>query len=787
MAPSRKTNLATRNASDEPQTHSIHEEGEPMPEKTAALRYHRYPTPGKVAITPTKSCETSRDLSLAYSPGVAEPCLAIAEDPLKVYDYTSKGNLVAVISNGTAVLGLGDIGPEASKPVMEGKGVLFKVFADIDVFDLELNCNSMEHFIETVAALGPTFGGINLEDIKAPECFAIEEKLQERLDIPVFHDDQHGTAIIASAALLNALELTGKKMSEIRLVVSGAGAAAMACADLLFTFGFRPENLLMVDSKGVIYKGRKEGMNPFKEAFATETEARTLEDAMRGADAFFGLSAKDLVTPEMLLSMADSPIVLAMANPDPEIDYNLAVETRSDVIMGTGRSDFPNQVNNVLGFPFIFRGALDVRAKGINDEMKKAAVRAIAELAKEPVPDSVKAAYGNDEFSFGPNYLIPKPFDPRVLTYVAPAVAQAAMDSGLARESINVEEYTLRLKAKQNRGRVILRGYYGLAKRSTRKQVAYPEGSNSKVLTAARMALEEGIAQPVLLGKESMIRESAAACEIDLSGMEIIEPPADPRYEAYVEELYQRRNRKGVTSTEAMIAMRDPHIFANMMLANAEVDGVICGIDQYYPELVKPIFEIVGLKEGYSDSAGMYIVDIQGRTLFFADTSINTDMTAERLANIAMMTAEFAQSMDITPRVAMLSFSNFGSVKHPHARMVRDAVHIVQERMPELEIDGEMQADSAVVPEILTENYPFCTLTGAANVLVFPDMQTGNISYKLLQRLGNARVVGPIILGLNAPAYVMQRHASVDEIFNMTTVAVAQASLAREAKLTAVA
>ncbi len=786
MASKKQGSNAARKLTPTEEDHKHDEEGDLMSEKTPALRYHRYPTPGKVAIVPTKPCESSRDLALAYSPGVAEPCLAIAEDPERVYDYTAKGNLVAVITNGTAVLGLGNIGPEASKPVMEGKGVLFKVFADIDVFDLELNCDSMEHFIETVAALGPTFGGINLEDIKAPECFVIEEKLQQRMDIPVFHDDQHGTAIIACAAILNALEIIGKEISEIRLVVSGAGAAAMACADLLFSFGFTRENLLMVDSKGVIYKGREEGMNPFKEAFATDTDARTLADAMKGADAFFGLSAKDVLKPEMLLSMADSPIVLAMANPDPEIDYNLAKQTRSDVIMGTGRSDFPNQVNNVLGFPFIFRGALDVRAKGINDEMKKAAVRAIAALAKEPVPDSVKAAYGNDEFSFGPDYLIPKPFDPRVLTYVAPAVAKSAMECGLARQEIDIEEYTLRLKAKQNRGRVILRGYYGLAKRSAKKRVAFPEGTNAKVLTAARMALDEGIAAPVLVGNGAKIIEAAAALEIDLKGIEIVDPASDTRYESFADDLYQRRNRKGVTRTEAIRTMKDPHIFANMLLASQQVEGVICGVEQYYPELVKPIFEIVGLREGYSDSAGMYIVDVQDRTLFFADTSINPDMNAERLANIAMMTAEFASSMDITPRVAMLSFSNFGSVKHPNSRMVRDATEIVRKAMPELEIDGEMQADAAVVPEILTENYPFCALSGAANVLVFPDMQAGNISYKLLQRLGNARVVGPIILGLNAPAYVMQRHASVDEIFNMTTVAVAQASINSRERLRAV-
>ncbi|MCB0324803.1 MAG: NADP-dependent malic enzyme, partial [Bdellovibrionales bacterium] len=658
-----------------------------------------------------------------------------------------------------------------------GKAVLFKTFADIDVFDLELRCATTEQFIETVASLAPTFGGINLEDIAAPQCFAIEEALRARLDIPVFHDDQHGTAIIASAALLNALELTDRDISRIRLVISGAGAAAIACVRLLYQLGLRPENLLMVDSKGVLYEGRAEGMNPFKQEFVRPTSARTLADALRGADVFFGLSGKDLMTPEMLLSMADSPIVFAMANPDPEIDYELATRTRADVIMATGRSDFPNQVNNVLGFPFIFRGALDVRARGINEEMKLAAVRALARLAKEPVPDTVKAAYGRTHFAFGPEYLIPKPFDPRVLYYVAPAVAEAAMRCGLARETIDLEEYTLRLKSKQNRGRRVLRGYYALARKSQHKRVAFAEGTNHKVLTAAQMAAEEGLARPVLLGDATAIREQAARMEISLDAMDVVDPATDARYDHFVRRYYELRNRKGVTESEAKHAILEPHRFANMMLVAGEVDAVLCGVDKYYTDMVRPIFEIVGLRPGYEDSAGLYVAAVQGRILFLADTTINTEMTARRLANVAKMTAEFAQSMDVPPRVAMLSFSNFGSLRHSSASMVREAVELVRAEAPGLEIDGEMQADSAVVPEILSENYSFSTLSGAANVLIFPDMQSGNISYKLLQRLGGARVVGPIILGLNAPAYVLQRHAGVDEIFNMTTVAVAQATL----------
>lgn len=751
-----------------------------MSEQKDALDYHSFPNPGKVATVPTKPCETARDLSLAYSPGVAVPCLEIADKPETVYRYTSKGNLVAVISNGTAVLGLGDIGPAASKPVMEGKGVLFKTFADIDVFDIELDARSVEDVVNAVCAIAPTFGGINLEDIKAPECFEIERQLCERLDIPVFHDDQHGTAIIAAAALVNALEIARKKISDIRLVVSGAGAAAIACAKLLFRMGLPRENLLMVDSTGVIYEGRTKGMNSYKSEFAVPSEARTLADALAGADVFFGLSAKGLVTPEMLLSMADTPIVFAMANPDPEIEYELAKATRPDVIMATGRSDYPNQVNNVLGFPYIFRGALDVRAKGINEEMKMAAVHALAALAKESVHDSVHAAYGGHGFSFGPEYLIPKPFDPRVLYHVAPAVAKAAIDTGMAREKIDLQEYTLRLKGKQNHGRVILRDYYDVAQKAKRKRIAFPEGTNDKVLKAAVMAFEEGIVEPVLLGKAQVVRETARKLDLDISKFEIIEPPLDPRYAEYVESYHAANNRDGVNYVEAERAMRLENIFANMMLTKGAVEGVVCGVDRSFPDMMRPILRSIGLRDGVTTSAALFLVSINGRLFFFSDTAINIEMDTEKLASIAMMSAEFAESMGVVPRVAMLSFSNFGSVGHGEPKMVRLACERVRAERPDLQIDGEMQADTAVVDSILRKDYPFCTLDGPANVLVFPDMQSANISFKLLQRLGGARVVGPIILGLRAPAYVLQRHATVDEIFNIITVAVAQAELCRK-------
>ena len=744
---------------------------------TEALDYHALPTPGKLAIVSTKPCQTARDLSLAYSPGVAAPCLEIAENPELVYKYTSKGNLVAVITNGTAVLGLGNIGPAAAKPVMEGKAVLFKSFADIDVFDLELNCATSEQFIDAVTALGPTFGGINLEDIKAPECFDIEQELAKRLDIPVFHDDQHGTAIIAGAAFLNAVELSGRCVEKVKMVINGAGAAAISCARLLLRLGVVRENIILCDSKGVVFTGRKDGMNKYKEEFATSSPTRTLAEAIKGADVFFGLSSKDVLLPEMLLTMADNPIVFAMANPDPEITYPLAKATRSDVIMATGRSDYPNQVNNVLGFPFIFRGALDVQASSINEEMKIAAVHALAKLAKEPVPESVRTAYEDQYFSFGFDYLIPKPFDPRALEYVAGAVAEAAMASGVARRNIDPQQYRLSLRQKTNQGREILRSYYGLAHRSMHKKVAFAEGENERIIKAAIMALEEGIAEPILLGNESRIRAVADSAGVSLKGVRVLTPQNSPQYQKYVETYYKARHRKGVTKSTAEHLLRSEHIFANLMLIEGEADAVISGVDRHYSEAIRPILDIVELKPGVSVASALYILSIKSKVFFLTDVALNVDMTSTKLAGIAVMAAEFAKSMNIDPQVAMLSFSNFGSVKHPLTEMTRAACELAREKAPWLKIDGEMQADTAVSYDLIKGSFPFCSLDGPANVLVFPDMQSGNIAYKLLQRLAGASVVGPIVLGLKYPSHVVQHNASVDEIFNLITVAVAQASL----------
>ena len=723
-----------------------------MKEKDPALKYHEFPTPGKISITPTKPVVTSRDLSLAYSPGVAKPCLEIEKNPEDVYRYTSKGNLVAVISNGTAVLGLGNIGPEASKPVMEGKGCLFKAFADIDVFDLELDCSDPEKFIEAVSMMGPTFGGINLEDIKAPECFEIEKRLQEMLDIPVFHDDQHGTAIIAGAALLNAIEITKRKISEISMVVSGAGAAAVACVNLFISLGVKKENILMIDSKGVIFKGREAGMNPIKEKYAVETEKRTLEQAMKNADAFIGLSAKDLVSPEMLLSMAKSPIVFAMANPDPEIDYNLAKKTRDDVIMATGRSDFPNQVNNVLGFPFIFRGALDVRAKSINEEMKMAAVKALAELAKEPVPEDVKAAYCGEDFSFGPEYLIPKPFDSRVLYYLSPAIAKAAMDSGVARKEIDIEQYTIELKSKQNRARSMLSYYYAIAKKAgSDKKIAFAEASNEKVLSAALMARNEKICSPVLIGNKDDILATAKKMDFNLAGTEIISPDDYAELDSLVEKYLEKKDSKGITKEHAELALKDNNTFATLLLSESKVDALISGIDCNYAVSVRPVLEFIGLKPEYKTAAALYMVSIKDKILFLSDTAINLEMNSEKLTDIALMSAEFARTHGIEPRVAMLSYSNFGNLQTDSTKMIRDAVSEAKLREPNLIIDGEMQADAAVEQSVLESHYSFSSLDKPANILVFPDMQSANISFKLLHRLAGARVVAVSYTHLTLP------------------------------------
>ncbi|HOL73373.1 MAG TPA: NADP-dependent malic enzyme, partial [Bryobacteraceae bacterium] len=689
--------------------------------KEDALEYHSSPTPGKISVTPTKACRTQRDLSMAYTPGVAVPCKEIERDPTLAYKYTAKGNLVAVVTNGTAVLGLGNIGAQASKPVMEGKGVLFKRFADIDVFDIELATTDPEKIILACQLLEPTFGGINLEDIKAPECFEIEEELKRTMKIPVFHDDQHGTAIISGAALLNALEIVGKRIEEVRMVINGAGASAISCAEHYIRLGLRRENILMCDSKGVLYKGREEGMNKYKARFVQDTSARTLADAMRGADVFVGLSRADCVTAEMLKTMARDPIVLALANPDPEIPYDVAIRARPDVIMCTGRSDYPNQVNNVLGFPFIFRGALDVRATAINDEMKLAATRALAALAKEDVPDSVRAAYGVDHMEFGRDYIIPKPFDPRVLIWESAAVAKAAMDSGVAQQPIDLEEYKEQLERRLGRAREVMRIMIHKAQRRPMR-VVFPEGEETKILRACQILLDEKIAHPILLGSESVIRQRIAECRLNLEGVTIIDVHTSPDRQRYAEELYRLRNRKGLTLSEAHEAMLQRNVFGSMMVRLGDADALVSGLTQHYPDTIRPALQVVSVREGLHKVSGVYmLITPKGQVYFLADCTVNIEPTSEDLAEIALCTAETARRFNVEPRVAMLSFSNFGSTRHPLAEKVRRAVEIVRQREPSLIIDGEMQADTAVVPEILAETYPFAAIKGGANVLVFPD------------------------------------------------------------------
>jgi len=733
-----------------------------------ALEYHRKGRPGKLEIVPTKPMITQRDLSLAYSPGVAYPVLEIEKDPDLAYEYTIKGNLVAVISNGTAILGLGDRGALASKPVMEGKAVLFKKFADVDAIDIEVNTRDPDEFIRVVQAIAPTFGGINLEDIKAPECFYIEETLRATLDIPVFHDDQHGTAVISAAALLNALELVGKRIDEIKVVINGAGASGIACADLWVKLGVRKENLILLDTKGVIYKGRKEGMNPYKERFAADTEARTLAEAIRGADVFLGLSVADVLTPEMVKSMAERPIIFALANPDPEIRYELAREVRPDAIVATGRSDYPNQVNNVLGFPFIFRGALDVRARAINDEMKLAAARALAALAREDVPDSVLKAYGLETLRFGPDYIIPKPMDPRVMLWEAPAVAQAAMETGVARIHIDIEEYRERLAARLGKGTQVMRFIINKAKAAP-KRIAFGEGEEPKILRAAALVQEEGIGRPILIGRPEVIRrrieELGLRCQ-----PEIVYPPEFPRLEEYAQRLYEKRQRKGVTLPLARTLMLEPNYFGPMMVEMGDADAFISGLTYDYPAVIRPALQVVGVREGMRKVAGLYIMIVKEKVYFFTDATVNIEPTAEDLAEIAIMAADFARRFDIEPRVAMLSFSNFGSTRHPLSEKVRQAVEIVRQRRPDILIDGEMQADTAVVPEIIEERYPFSRVKDA-NVLVFPDLEAANVSYKLLQRLGNAQAIGPILLGMGKPVHVLQTGDEVQDIVFIAAIA----------------
>ncbi|ALC16828.1 allosteric NADP-dependent malic enzyme [Desulfuromonas soudanensis] len=749
-----------------------------MSKRQDALDYHSSGRKGKIEVTTTKPCATSLDLSLAYSPGVAEPCLEIEKNPLMAYEYTAKGNLVAVVSNGTAVLGLGDIGALAGKPVMEGKGVLFKRFADVDVFDIELNTKDSDEIIRTVKLLEPTFGGINLEDIKGPECFYIEEELKKIMNIPVFHDDQHGTAIIANAGLLNALVLVDKKIEDIKIIVNGAGAAGIACANLARILGARPENMYLCDTKGVIFKGRTEGMNAYKERLANDTDARTLEDVMVGADVFFGVSAKGAVTKEMVASMAKDPIIFAMANPDPEITPDEAKAVRSDVIIGTGRSDYNNQINNVLCFPFLFRGALDTHASAINDEMKMAAVKALAALAKEDVPDSVRKAYSNVEIKFGREYLIPKPFDPRVLLHVAPAVAQAAMDSGVARRPIeNMAKYLESLEALQGRSKEIMRGLINKAK-SNPKRVVLPEGEEEKILRAAQVLIDEGIAIPILLGDKEEILAKIKELNLDLGNVQIIDPATSPKRGEYIDALFDMRQRKGITRAEGKrLIKKNRNYYGAMMLEKGDADALLSGIEHHYPDTIRPALEIIGKQEGLSKVHGMYMLVFKKDVVFCADTTVTIEPTAEELAETAILTAQKVRHFEVEPRVAMLSFSNFGSAEHPLTLKVKRATQLVKEWAPDLIIDGEVQANLALDPELMERQYPFSKLKGNANVLIFPDLQSGNISYKLLTRLGGAEAVGPILMGMKKPVHVLQRGDDVSDIVNMAAVAVVDAQM----------
>lgn len=739
-----------------------------------ALKYHSEGRKGKIEVIPTKPCYTARELSLAYTPGVAEPCREIEKNDEDVYKYTAKGNLIAVVSNGTAVLGLGDIGPHAGKPVMEGKGVLFKRFADIDVFDIELNTKDPKEIIRAVQLLEPTFGGINLEDIKAPECFEIEEELIRTMNIPVFHDDQHGTAIISCAALINAAEIAGKKLSEMRIVVSGAGAAAIACCNMYISAGVKRENIAMFDTKGHINKKRND-LNKYKAQFAQDIVYKDLADAMKGADVFIGLSKGNIVSKEMVKSMAKNPIVFAMANPDPEIKYEDAIEARKDVIMATGRSDYPNQVNNVLGFPFIFRGALDVRARKINEEMKMAATKALAELAREKVPEVVINAYGGKEFSFGPEYIIPKPFDPRVLWYVAPAVAKAAMESGVARKPIeDINAYKEQLQERLGFSTEIIRVMVHKARKSP-KRIVYPEGEEEKIIRAANSVFDENIGMPILLGNENIIRNKIKELGYDEKNFEIINPEESPKAEIYAERFYQKRQRKGITQRDAKNMMKIPNYFGSMMVEMGDADALLSGLTSHYPQTIRPALQCIGVKEGFKIVAGMYIVIIKRRIFFFADTTVNVDPSAEQLAEIAINAAETVKMFDIVPKIAMLSFSNFGSAPYPQSEKVAQAVRIVKEKRPDLIIDGEMQADTAVVPGKLESEFPFTTLKGGANLLIFPNLDAGNIAYKLLQRLTDATVIGPILMGMKKPVHVIQKGDTVRDIINMSAIAVVEA------------
>jgi malate dehydrogenase (oxaloacetate-decarboxylating)(NADP+) len=738
-----------------------------------ALEYHAAAPAGKIAIRATKPCLTQRDLSLAYTPGVAVPCLAIERDPRLAYRYTGKGNLVAVVTNGTAVLGLGNIGPLAGKPVMEGKAVLFKRFADIDVFDLELATLDPREIIRTCQLLEPTFGGINLEDIKAPECFLIEEELRRTMKIPVFHDDQHGTAIISGAALLNALEIAGKRMDAVKVVFNGAGAAAISCAGYYMRLGVRRENILMCDTNGVLYKGRQKGMNEYKERFAAETGARTLTDAMRGADVFFGLSTANCVTAEMVRLMAERPVIFALANPYPEISYEAAVAARPDAIVATGRSDYPNQVNNVLGFPSIFRGALDVRATTINDEMKLAATLALAALAKEDVPDSVRRAYGLEGLEFGREYLIPKPFDPRVLVWEASAVAEAAMRTGVAQETVDIAAYREQLERRLGRAREVMRVMINKAQRQPGR-VVFPEGEEDKILRACQILVDEKIAIPILLGNEPAIRERMRVLRMHADSIRIVDPSKESA--RYGEELYRMRQRKGLTRREAEGMAKNHMVFGSLMLRRGEADALIGGLTRHYPDTIRPALQVIPVRADLRKVCGVYVlITPRGDIYFLADATVNIEPSAADLAEIAICAAEVARRFGQEPRVALLSFSNFGSTRHPLAEKVARAVALIRERAPGLMVDGEMQADTAVTPEIIEKDYPFSTLKGGANVLICPNLEAGNVAYKLLARIGGAEAIGPILTGLSKPVHVLQWGAEVNDIVNMSAIAVVEA------------
>lgn len=750
--------------------------------KEDALEYHQLRgKPGKISVTPTKPLATQRDLSLAYTPGVAVPVLEIERDAHLAYEYTSKGNLVAVVSNGTAILGLGDRGALASKPVMEGKGVLFKKFADVDVFDIEVNTHDPDEIIRVVAAIAPTFGGINLEDIKAPECFYIEDTLKGMLDIPVFHDDQHGTAIIAGAALVNGLTVVGKHLSEARIVVSGAGASAISCAELMVKLGARRENIMLVDTRGVVYRGRTEGMNEYKARFAVDTDARTLADAVRGADVFYGLSVKDVLLPEMVKTMAERPLIFAMANPDPEIRYEVAKEARPDAIVATGRSDYPNQINNVLGFPFIFRGALDVYARAINDEMKLAASRALAALAKEDVPDSVLKAYGIESLKFGADYILPKPFDPRVLLWEAPAVAQAAMETGAARKTIDLDEYREQLAYRQGKGERVYHFIINKARSGRpKKRIVFSEGEENKIIRAAVQIEADGIGKPILIGRSPVICDKIEMLGLDCRA-EVIDPLNFRRADEYARAYHQLRERKGMTLAHANKEIRNPEVLGPLMVYMGDADAYVSGLVHEYPEVIRPALQIHHTVPGVARAAGVYIMIVDDRPYLFTDATVNIEPSAEDLVEIASLAADFAKQIGMEPRVALLSFSNFGSTRHPLSEKVAKAVELLKARRPDLAVDGPMQADTAVVPEIVEQRYPFSDVRDA-NVLVFPSLEAANVAYKLVARLGNAQAIGPILLGMGAPIHVLQTGDDVGDIVHIAAVAAMDAMDRKDGK-----